>query len=217
MILILGGTFDPVHFGHLRPALEIMECLGADEVRFMPCRIPPHRGAPAVSAAHRLAMVERAVQGQPGFMVDRRELEREGPSYSVDTLESLRAEVGDQRPLCLMMGMDAFGGFRSWHRWQDILGLAHVVVAHRPGSPLRDPEDWISEAATEDPAILRDTPAGAVFFRSVTQLDISATAIRAMLRRGESPRYLLPDSVLEYIRLQGLYADHPGDRSARFA
>ena len=218
MILILGGTFDPIHFGHLRPALEMMEHLGADEVRFTPCRIPPHRRAPAVAAEHRLAMVERAVQGQPGFTVDRRELERDGPSYSVDTLESLRSEMGGGRPLCLMMGLDAFAGFKSWHRWQDILGLAHVVVAHRPGSPPSgDPEDWVREATAEDPAALRSRPAGRIFFQTVTQLDISATAIRVMLGRGESPRYLVPDGVLEYIRLQGLYADHPGDRSARFA
>jgi len=206
MIGILGGTFDPIHFGHLRPALEVMEHLGLDEVRFMPCGIPPHRRTPVASVEHRLAMVERAVHDQPGFVVDRRELDRDGPSYSVDTLESLRGELGKEVPLCLMMGMDAFAGLSSWHRWQEILDLAHVVVAHRPGSPAsHDFGDWVNEAVATDPADLRRSPAGGVFFQPVTQLDISATSIRAMLRRGESPRYLMPSSVLDYIRAQGLY------------
>ncbi|WP_018953687.1 nicotinate-nucleotide adenylyltransferase [Thioalkalivibrio sulfidiphilus] len=220
MLGILGGTFDPIHFGHLRPALEVMEHLRLDEVRFVPCRIPPHRRTPVASVEHRQAMVERAVHGQPGFVVDRRELDRDGPSYSVDTLESLRAELGNDMPLCLMMGMDAFAGLPSWHRWEEILKLAHIVVAHRPGSPAsHDLGDWATEAATRDLHELRARPAGAVWFQPVTQLDISATAIRAMLRRGESPRYLMPSSVLDYIRVQGLYLDASPTQGAatRFA
>jgi nicotinate-nucleotide adenylyltransferase len=218
MILILGGTFDPIHFGHLRPALEVMQHLRPDELRFVPCRIPPHRRTPSASAEHRLAMVELAVRGQPGFAVDRREVEREGPSYSVETLESLRGEIGDARPLCLVMGMDAFAGIASWHRWQDILTLSHIVVAHRPGSPAaHDLGDWVTEASTSDPGLLRGRPGGAVYFVPVTQLDISATAIRAMLRRGESPRYLMPDGVLEYIRMHGLYTEPARDRATRIA
>jgi nicotinate-nucleotide adenylyltransferase len=218
MIGIFGGTFDPVHFGHLRPALEVMEQLQLDEVRFVPCRIPPHRHAPEAPVEHRLAMVERAITGQPGFRMDRRELDREGPSYSVDTLESLRTELGTDVPLCLMMGMDAFAGLASWHRWQDILTLAHILVVHRPGSAApRGPGDPLTRAATRDPDDLRRRPAGAVFFHPVTPLDLSGTAIRAMLRRGESPRYLMPDSVLEYIRMQGLYVTHARDEATRLA
>lgn len=207
MICILGGTFDPIHYGHLRAALEVMTHLGPDEVRFVPCRVPPHRRMPGAAAEHRLAMVELAVDGQPGFAVDRRELDREGPSYSVDTLENLRAETGAQRALCLVVGMDAFAGLPAWHRWQDILGLAHVVVVHRPGSPdLGEAGARVSPAITGDPGALHAGPCGAVFFQPVTSLDISATAIRDMLNRGESPRYLLPDNVIDYIRTHRLYA-----------
>jgi nicotinate-nucleotide adenylyltransferase len=218
MIGILGGTFDPIHFGHLRPALEVMESLGLSEVRFVPCRIPPHRRIPVASVEHRVTMVERAVHGQPGFRVDRREAERDGPSYSVDTLESLRGELGNDVPLCLMMGMDAFAGLPSWHRWQEILTLSHIVVAQRPGSPASRPAgDWVPGVTTRDPDDLRDRPAGAVFFQPVTQLDISATAIRAMLCRGESARYLMPDNVLDYIHAEGLYVNQTQDNATRYA
>ncbi|AHK79697.1 nicotinate-nucleotide adenylyltransferase [Ectothiorhodospira haloalkaliphila] len=206
MIGILGGTFDPIHFGHLRPALEVQEHLGMDEVRFIPCGLPPHRRQPAVSVAHRAAMVELAVQGQPGFVMDPRELQREGPSYSVDTLESLRAELGQEVPLCLMLGMDAFAGLSSWHRWREITRLAHVVVSHRPGSPAsHDLGDWMQDHCTLDPQDLRRTPAGRVFFLPVTQLDISATAIRRLIARGYSPLYLTPRVVVDYIADHGLY------------
>jgi nicotinate-nucleotide adenylyltransferase len=218
MIGILGGTFDPIHFGHLRPALEVMERLGLSEVRFVPCRIPPHRQMPEAPVEHRLAMVERGVAGQPGFVVDRRELDREGPSYSVETLESLRADLGGDLPICLMMGMDAFAGLPSWHRWRELLSLAHIVVAHRPASPAsRDLGDWVTEALTGDAADLRARPAGAVYLQPVTQLDISATAIRAMLRRGGSARYLMPGSVLDYIHAHGLYVNQTQDNATRYA
>ncbi|MCG5500647.1 nicotinate-nucleotide adenylyltransferase [Ectothiorhodospira lacustris] len=206
MIGILGGTFDPIHFGHLRPALEIQEHLGLDELRFIPCGLPPHRRRPEADVSHRLAMVEQAVALHPGFSVDRRELERDGPSYSVDTLESLRRELGAAVPLCLILGMDAFAGLSSWHRWQDLSSLAHLVVAHRPGSD--EPaalEDRAAARRAENPADLRAAPAGRILCVPVTQLDISATAIRDRVARGGSPRFLLPEPVLTYIHRHGLY------------
>ncbi|AGA34163.1 Nicotinate-nucleotide adenylyltransferase [Thioalkalivibrio nitratireducens DSM 14787] len=206
MIGVLGGTFDPIHFGHLRPALEVHEQLRLDELRFVPCHVPPHREEPATPARHRLAMVERAVAGVPGFRADRRELDRAGPSYTVDTLRDLRAEIGPQAPLVLIMGMDAFSGLHTWHRWRAIPALAHVVVAHRPGAetPPGTAFRRVADIAP-DPEPLRNRPCGLFHFQPVTQLDISATAIRGVLQTGRSARYLLPDSVCAYIDEHGLY------------
>src|SRR5690606_23896384 len=138
LVGVFGGTFDPVHVGHLRIALELLERTGLREVRFVPAARPPHRAAPETPAAVRLSMLEAAVAGEPRFIVDRRELDRPGPSYTVDTLESLAEDFPDAT-LCLLLGMDAFAGLPGWHRWTALLELAHIVVADRPGS--RVPED----------------------------------------------------------------------------
>ena len=132
---VFGGTFDPIHYGHLRAALEVKEALELSSVLFLPSSGPPHRRAPIASAAQRLQMVRLAVEGQPGFSVDDREIARGGVSYMVDTLVSLRSELGDT-PLCLILGMDAFLGLDRWHRWHDLPGLTHFAVGHRPGSEL---------------------------------------------------------------------------------
>jgi nicotinate-nucleotide adenylyltransferase len=206
VIGVLGGTFDPIHFGHLRPALEIHEHLRLDALHFVPCNVPPHRKAPATAAEHRLAMVAEGIAGVPGFRADRRELDRAGPSYTVDTLHALRAEFGPQCPLVLIMGTDAFAGLQTWNRWQEIPHLAHVLVAHRPGSAPTTvvPFEAVAEIAASADA-LRQRPYGRIFFQAVTQLAISATGIRACLRSGRSPRYLLPDAVGRYINEHGLY------------
>lgn len=204
---ILGGTFDPIHNGHLRSALEALESLRLAEVRFIPCRRPPHRGEPVANPAQRLAMLERAVTRQPGFMVDDRELRRGGPSYMVDTLESLRRQVNDT-PLCLLLGTDAFNGLQQWHCWQEIPKLTHLVVLHRPGAELlvtATLNDFVRQNKLPHPENLRDNPAGGILFQPITQLDISATQIRALLSARRSPRYLLPDSVWTYIGDHGLY------------
>lgn len=208
MIGLLGGTFDPIHFGHLRPALEIRDALGLDEVRFLPCRIPPHRGTPRETAETRAALVARALQGEPGFMLDRRELEREGPSYTVDTLRSLRVELGAEAGLCLILGRDAFNGLPRWHKPEALLRLAHIVVAQRPGEegePAATLGDMIAGCVSESLDELAQVPAGRVAFVDVTQLGIAATAIREGLARGQSPRFLVPDGVWEMIRTAGLY------------
>lgn len=205
---VLGGTFDPIHLGHLRPALEVWEQLDLEEIRIVPCHIPPHRRSPRASVAQRVRMVELAVQGQAGFRLDLREVERAGPSYSVDTLTALRAELGEDVPLCLIMGMDAFAGLPSWHRWTELIELAHLVVTHRPGSPASqdiDLGDWLERVRTEDPRDLHARSRGHVWFCPVTQLDISATDIRRRIKAGRSPRFLLPDAVWHYIHAEGLY------------
>jgi nicotinate-nucleotide adenylyltransferase len=195
MIGILGGTFDPVHYGHLRPALEVMQAIGLQQVRFLPNRIPPHRETPWLNAENRLELLKTAISDQPGFELDQRELLREGHSYMVDTLESLRADFPTQ-PLCLILGMDAFLGLKQWHQWQCIPQLCHLVVTTRPGHELN--HVFIQELPATLAATASELTAeakGRILLQSVTQLDISASQIRAMLAKGMSVRYLLPDEV----------------------
>ncbi len=206
---VFGGTFDPIHYGHLRSAYELLQDLALGEVRFMPCGIPPHRHQPIADGALRLAMVRAAVADQPGFVVDDRELHRAGPSYSVDTLAALREEMPD-RPLCLLLGMDAFLGLPKWHRWREILQLAHVVVAHRPG--WRAPDmgalgDLLAERGTARVDDLHRAAGGAIHVHAVTQLEISSTEVRALIRAGRDPRYLMPDAVGRIITASGCYAE----------
>lgn len=204
---VLGGTFDPIHNGHLRPGLELLETLQLAEIRFIPCRIPAHRGAPAITAEQRLALVRLATAAQAGFIADDRELRRDGPSYMVDTLASLRAEVGTV-PLCLIVGADAFRELHTWSRWQHLSELAHIVVMQRPGVTEPLPPilaEFVAPRRMESPSALQAQPAGGILFQPVTQLAISATQIRGLLARGQSPRYLLPDAVLAYIHDGGLY------------
>jgi len=211
---IVGGTFDPIHYGHLRLAEELGERLRLEEVRFVPSGTPPHRSAPAVTADHRLAMTRLAAADNARFSVDERELRRAGPGYTFDTLKELRSDLGDARPLALLLGADAFLEFATWHRWREIFGLAHVAVAHRPGFPVerwteRMPEPLAREYSgrlMQQPLAIHLAPAGGIIVVPFTALEISATAIRDMLRAGASPRYLLPAAVLDYIRSHGLYS-----------
>jgi nicotinate-nucleotide adenylyltransferase len=210
---VLGGTFDPIHYGHLRLAEELGERLRLEEVRIIPSGTPPHRSAPAVTAEHRLAMTQLAAASNARLKVDAREVRRAGPGYTFDTLKDLRAEAGETRPLTLLLGADAFLEFATWHRWREIFGLAHVAVAHRPGFPVeqwaaRMPQPLAREYAArlmQQPLAIHLSAAGGVAVVPFTALDISATAIRDMLQAGASPRYLLPDAVLYYIRLHKLY------------
>jgi nicotinate-nucleotide adenylyltransferase len=210
---LLGGTFDPIHFGHLRMAQELADALGLARVRFIPTGTPPHRDSPKVSGAHRLQMVRIAIAGNPLFEADDREIRREGISYTYDTLTELRDELG-QRPLCLLMGADAFAALTTWHRWQELFDLAHVVIAHRPGFRLQELQAALPAPLRKiylrrlagAPGMPRAN-AGSIVTREITALDISATHVRAMLAQGFSPRYLAPDSVLEYIDHNHLYKD----------
>ena len=206
---ILGGTFDPIHYGHLRPAQEVLRALGLAEMRFIPAANPPHRRAPVATAAQRLRMVELAVAGIPGFVVDDREIERGGPSYTVLTLESLRREYGE-RPLCLLMGMDAFEGIETWHQWRRLPELAHLVVMTRPGwtfPPGAAPPAWVRGRIEPAPEKLAQAGAGKIFFQAATPQDISATQIRAALAGGEPVEGSLPSAVLEYIRAHRIYVN----------
>lgn len=208
---LFGGTFDPVHFGHLRLAEESIAHLGLGGVRWIPAGQPPHRETPQVTAAQRLAMVLRSTAKNAQFSVDASEVEAAAPSYTVHTLERLRAELGPAQSLVLLVGADAFAGLATWHRWRDIFALAHIAVSHRPGFPVEAsslPQALASEFTDRrltDVSGLKDAPAGRIATFTMTQLAISATQIRKLLANGLSPRYLLPDSVLDYIQHHQLY------------
>ena len=211
---IFGGTFDPVHIAHLRLAEEARQGLGLAAVRWIPAGQPYHRNAPQVAAEHRLAMVRLAVADNPAFEVDPAEVRSGQPSYTVPTLERLRAEVGPQRPLVLLLGADAFAGIPSWHRWQDLFALAHLAVAHRPGYPLTATElppplaaELQRRQATSD--ALATAPAGAIVPFAMTPLAVSSTHIRSLLAAGDSVRYLIHPDVAAYLAAHRLYQTAP--------
>lgn len=207
---VFGGTFDPVHIGHLRLAEEAREALQLHRVRWIPAGQPWHRAAPQTSPAHRLGMVQAAIAANPEFEADGREVASGRPSYTVDTLTALRAELGEAVPLVLILGTDAFSALHTWHRWRDLFALAHIGLATRAGQAV-DRSGLDAGLAAElaarerDVGVLRTGPGGAIVRFDMTPLAVSATDIRARLARGASARYLLPDAVLEYIRLHRLY------------
>jgi nicotinate-nucleotide adenylyltransferase len=207
-VAVFGGTFDPVHHGHLRVAWEVAEQLGC-EVRLLPSARPPHRAVPGADAEDRARMLELALAGQDCLSLDRRELDRSGPSYSVDTLREMREELGPDRPLIFILGADAFRALPSWHRWHELPGLAHLLAMTRPRQRLDklDPDLHAAMVGrwTGMTERLRGEPAGRVMVLRVTPLSISSSLIRAELARGRSPRYLLPAAVLDYIQARGLY------------
>lgn len=197
-LALLGGTFDPVHLGHLRVAWEAAEFLEA-EVHLMPANVPPHRPQPVASAAQRLAMLRAALQGQDRLLADDRELHREGPSYTVDTLIGLREEIGTTRPVVLLVGADAWSGLSSWHRWQELFGLAHIGVLTRAGHEAREPAELQQQVARRRSTRVADllaAPAGLVIDIRVSALEISATQVRSELAAGRRPRYLVADALL---------------------
>jgi nicotinate-nucleotide adenylyltransferase len=204
MIGVFGGTFDPVHYGHLRSALEVKEFFGLDEVRLVLSALPPHRPAPQAPIGMRLEMLQLAVKKQPGFIVDTREIGRPGVSFMVDTLVSLSHE-NPQYPLLLIIGSDAFNQLTSWHQWQRLFDFAHIVVLTRPGFTTPQLDDFFATRLSTNKQELSGQLAGKLYFQPVTPLDISATKIRKMIADQRSPAFLLPDSVLAYIKLHELY------------
>ncbi len=205
---IFGGTFDPIHYGHLRTAFELLQALELAEMRFMPAGHPPHREVTVAENPQRLEMVSVAIAGQPEFTVDDREMRKAGPSFTVETLAELRHEF-PRRALCLVVGMDAFLGLPKWHRWHELLELAHLVVAHRPG--WRAPTtgalgEMLEEHGTDRVRELHDSAAGRIYIHAVTQLEISSTEVRNLIHAGRDPRYLMPDRVCRIIHDTGCYA-----------
>jgi nicotinate-nucleotide adenylyltransferase len=215
---IVGGTFDPIHYGHLRLGAEVMKALGLPEVRMIPAGVPPHREPPVASAADRMAMTELGCAEFPGLVADGREIARPGPSYTVVTLQSLHAE-DPSLPLLLIIGSDAFAGLAGWHKWEQLFTLAHLVVVQRPGeaappgaAPPALREQW-DRRLTTDPSRLSRQLAGAIIRQAITPQLISSTAVRAALAQGAAGRAeirgLLPSSVLAYIDRNQLYRSPP--------
>jgi nicotinate-nucleotide adenylyltransferase len=207
---IYGGTFDPIHYGHLRSALELFEELNLDHVRFIPSSLPVHRVPTKASTVHRLAMLELALQGQKAFILDRREIERVTPSYTFLTLLSLREDF-PQNPLCLIMGVDAFSYFDTWYEWEKILDLAHIICINRPQFSFQDIKkkeklyNLVLKRQIEHPEALKENKNGLFYLAETTPLAINATAIRTSLAQGKNADYLLPANVLNYILQHGLY------------
>lgn len=207
----MGGTFDPIHFGHLRLALELYQAFNLEHVRIVPCYQPVHRKQPIASPEDRLAMARRAVASEPALKIDESEIKRKGPSYTIDTLLELRKKA-PQVPFCILIGIDAFLGFTSWHRWQDILENAHLIVAHRPNYHLPHTgivAKLLREHLVEDAALVHKKTQGCILLHPITPLEISATDIRKQIAMGKSPRYLLPDNVYEYVKKRGTYSVNP--------
>ena len=208
MIGVLGGTFDPIHYGHLRTALDVQQRLALDEVRFIPCGEPPHRNKPVAEPLQRLAMVRAAIAGQKKFIADDREIRRSGPSYMVDTLSSLKEDFKHES-LCLILGTDAFNGLEQWHQWNNIFDLANIVVMRRSSI---DGQAKINKhlfskikGRMVDVDDLNKKQNGGVAFVPVTQLDISATEIRRQWQECQDIQFFLPDSVLTLIQQQNIY------------
>ncbi|TVP57735.1 MAG: nicotinate-nucleotide adenylyltransferase [Halomonadaceae bacterium] len=206
--IIMGGTFDPVHNGHLRVAVELREQLGAAVVHLMPSNVPPHRQQPGASPDQRLHMLRLAVANEPGLQVDDRELRLATTSYTAETLRALRQDLGQQQAVALVLGMDAFMGLPDWHEAHSILRQGHVIVVERPEHPLDSRSEagqWLRAHETDDIRQLETRPAGYMLLARPPLLAISATAIRERVAAGRSIRYLLPDAVRDYIQQQGLY------------
>ncbi len=197
MIGLFGGAFDPIHFGHLRPALEIKELLSLDEIRFIPLNHAAHKNQPRLPAKQRLVMLKNAIAAQPGFVAEASELERSGVSYSVDTLQELRQRYGDEQGFVMLLGTDAFAGLPKWKRWKDILQLTNIVIMRRPDAEIDKslfPEGYLDKLIVENAAQLKSANHGKILQAEVTQLDISSTKIRQLIKAGNSVRYLMPDT-----------------------
>ena len=213
MIGIFGGTCDPVHYGHIKPALSVKDALHLEQLRFIPNRVPPHRETPWLDVDQRLALLKSALAEYEGVVIDERELEREGPSYMVDTLRSLKEDF-PQQSFCLIIGMDAFMGINRWHRWRELFELCHIIVTQRPGFDESviadkmdaDDADFLQQKIARNISDLTLQPTGKILLQSVPQLDISSTMIRESLSRGEDISQWMPAAA--YTQLRGLVNDN---------
>ncbi|AJZ88567.1 nicotinate-nucleotide adenylyltransferase [Cedecea neteri] len=209
LLALYGGTFDPIHYGHLKSVEALARLVKLKSVTIMPNNVPPHRPQPEASSAQRKEMIELAIANHPLFTLDDRELTRTTPSWTVETLEQLRAELGPKQPLAFIIGQDSLLSLHRWHRWETLLTLCHLLVTQRPGYPLtmETPEQqaWLDENVTDAVETLHQQPAGKVFLAQTPLYDISATTIRHRLENHQSCDDLLPPDVLTFIVQQGLY------------
>lgn len=202
---VLGGTFDPVHYGHLTLAADAAAQLNLVEVRFIAAGTPPHRAAPLASAKARVDMLKLALAGKPRFKLDEREILRQGASYCVDTLCELRQELGDSCPLYLLLGADAFAGLGTWHRWQELFALTHIAVALRPGFTFKDLPPAVAAEFVKRRTTLPHAVTGSIVVLHIAPVEVSASMIREHLAEGKGARDLLPPPVFDYIQANHLY------------
>ena len=209
MIGILGGTFNPIHNGHLHLAERLQQALGFEAIRFMPAAIPALKDMPNVSAEQRADMVKLAIVDHPTFEIDTHELERAGPSYTIDSLVSLRKELGDKVSICWLIGSDAFAKLNTWHRWTELLNYCHFVVVKRP---LSEELNWNAEVEallethqTKDANSLKNSASGKVLIQEIEALDVSSTQIRHHISLKDDARRLMPRNVFNYIQQHHLY------------
>ena len=213
LVGIYGGTFDPIHYGHLRVAEELVEVVDLCKLCFIPSGSPRLRQAPGASKYHRVAMLRAAIQNNSKFLLDEREIHRSGESRSVETLRELRDELAENFALCFLMGTDVFLKFAEWYCWRELFELCHIVIVGRPGyiSTMENiglPQELTQEVTHRQASHvseLKRASNGLVLTVTTTMLDISATAIRTNIANKKSIRYLLPDTVLEYIETNHLY------------
>lgn len=206
--VMLGGTFDPVHNGHLRMAVELHERFKGARIRLMPCHRPPHRDQPGAEGDRRLAMLRDAVAEEPGLIVDSRELEQDRVSYTGETLQQLRAELGPTAPLAMVVGTDAFNAFDQWRDWMQLPDLAHIIVVNRPGFPLAPSgpvATLLNARRAWEPSELQSEASGRILPMELPLLEIAATEVRHRVAQGRSIRYLVPEPVWRTIRDQALY------------
>lgn len=210
---IYGGTFDPIHYGHLRIAEELLDIAGLKQIIFVPSGSPRLRNAPAASRYHRSAMVRLAIEGNNKFVLDEREINRSGISTTVQSLREYRSELNDSTALCFILGVDAFIKLDQWTEWREIFRLCHLIIVARPGyvSLIEDRvlpieiRDELSARCVQDAAALQSQSNGFIYAAQTSLLEISASHIRALLRAGKSIRYLLPENVSDYIKSNRLY------------
>ncbi|PXF30366.1 hypothetical protein WH50_15640 [Pokkaliibacter plantistimulans] len=211
-IVLLGGTFDPVHNGHLRVAMELADALPEAQIRLLPCQQPVHKAATGADQHQRVAMLQLAITGEPQLLIDQQELQRQTPSYTVLTLEAMRQQVGNERSLCWVIGMDSLLSLPRWHRWQELLELANLIVVARPGwewPSQGEVAEWLHGCAVHDMGAVPLAAHGQVLRLTMPTLDISATYIRNLIRLRRSARFLLPDAVWSYLQQQRLYGAEP--------
>ena len=202
---IYGGTFDPIHYGHLRPVREIYQTLELSEVRFIPAPRPPHRPTPMASAEDRLTMVRLALEGESAFVLDDCEFKRNAPSYTVDTLRAIHKESGDST-LCLLIGADSLQSLETWHEWEQLFDLCHIIVMARPGYPLDTSSlPWLKSRLCKDKQELNTRPKGCVYICAVKEQPISATAVRKAVAEGKPINDMVPAPVADYITKEKLY------------
>jgi nicotinate-nucleotide adenylyltransferase len=206
-IALFGGTFDPVHYGHLRCAEEVRQKLGLDKLYLLPSGTPPHRDTPAATVRQRMEMLRLARLEFPRLLIDDRETRRSGPSYMVDTLREMRSSH-EGRPLLLLIGQDAANQLHTWFQWEQLFELSHIIILTRPGAPTLYPPELAKQVQLRSGSDMQDllkSEAGIVLHLEVESIDISATGIKHILRSGGSPESMLPAAVLEYINKNRLY------------